>query len=77
MYRFSLIENVEVSQGRVIVCRDAAKGRCTRVPCKYYHVPLHAISANRSLALNSVLANATAVPNNNAVTSGGVTGQGI
>ncbi|KAF7233796.1 Muscleblind protein 3 [Paragonimus skrjabini miyazakii] len=52
-------ENVEVNQGRVIVCRDAAKGRCTRVPCKYYHVPLLAISANRSLALNSVLATAT------------------
>ncbi|KAG5447517.1 hypothetical protein CSKR_109053 [Clonorchis sinensis] len=51
-------ENVEVNQGRVIVCRDAAKGRCTRVPCKYYHVPLLAISANRSLALNSALATA-------------------
>ncbi|CAH8472394.1 unnamed protein product [Heterobilharzia americana] len=52
-------ENVEVNQGRVIVCRDAAKGRCTRVPCKYYHIPLFAISANRSMALNSALANAT------------------
>ncbi|CAH8464751.1 unnamed protein product [Schistosoma margrebowiei] len=25
-------ENVEVNQGRVTVCRDAAKGRCTRIP---------------------------------------------
>ncbi|CAL8101904.1 unnamed protein product [Calicophoron daubneyi] len=51
-------ENVEINQGRVIVCRDAAKGRCTRVPCKYYHIPLFAISANRSMALNSALASA-------------------
>ncbi|KAH8852135.1 Muscleblind-like protein 3 [Schistosoma japonicum] len=55
-------ENVEVNQGRVIVCRDAAKGRCTRVPCKYYHIPLFAISANRSMALNSALASVTGFP---------------
>jgi len=56
-------ENVEVNQGRVTVCRDSAKGRCTRVPCKYYHIPLFAISASRSLALNSALASAAHVPN--------------
>uniref|UniRef100_A0A3Q0KBT3 Muscleblind-like protein n=2 Tax=Schistosoma mansoni TaxID=6183 RepID=A0A3Q0KBT3_SCHMA len=55
-------ENVEVNQGRVTVCRDAAKGRCTRVPCKYYHIPLFAISANRSMALNSALASVTGFP---------------
>ncbi|VDP67338.1 unnamed protein product [Echinostoma caproni] len=70
-------ENVEVNQGRVIVCRDAAKGRCTRVPCKYYHVPLHAISANRSLALNSVLANAAGVPSSSTGSASGVGGQGL
>ncbi|KAL5966434.1 Muscleblind-like protein [Taenia solium] len=53
-------ENVEVNQGRVTVCRDAAKGRCSRVPCKYYHIPLFAISASRSLALNSALSAAVA-----------------
>ncbi|VDM34392.1 unnamed protein product [Hydatigera taeniaeformis] len=53
-------ENVEVNQGRVTVCRDAAKGRCTRIPCKYYHIPLIAISASRSLALNSALSAAVA-----------------
>ncbi|VEL36984.1 unnamed protein product [Protopolystoma xenopodis] len=50
------LENVEVNQGRVVVCRDASKGRCSRIPCKYYHIPLFAISAGRSLALNSALA---------------------
>ncbi|CAH8459498.1 unnamed protein product [Schistosoma mattheei] len=55
-------ENVEVNQGRVTVCRDAAKGRCTRIPCKYYHIPLFAISANRSMALNSALASVTGFP---------------
>nr|VZH92743.1 unnamed protein product [Spirometra erinaceieuropaei] len=63
-------ENVEVNQGRVTVCRDAAKGRCTRVPCKYYHIPLFAISASRSLALNSALAAAAA----GGVNSAGATG---
>lgn len=58
----NLIENVEVNQGRVTVCRDAAKGRCTRIPCKYYHIPLFAISANRSMALNSALASVTGFP---------------
>jgi len=23
----------------VTVCRDAAKGKCTRSMCKYYHIP--------------------------------------
>ncbi|VDL95613.1 unnamed protein product [Schistocephalus solidus] len=62
---------IDVNQGRVTVCRDAAKGRCTRVPCKYYHIPLFAISASRSLALNSALAAAAAA---GGVNSAGVTG---
>ncbi|OQR73662.1 muscleblind protein 3-like [Tropilaelaps mercedesae] len=31
---------VEVTEGRVAVCRDAAKGKCVRPLCKYYHIPL-------------------------------------
>ncbi|KAM7535493.1 hypothetical protein Aperf_G00000097642 [Anoplocephala perfoliata] len=53
-------KGLEVNQGRVTVCRDAAKGRCTRQPCRYYHIPLQVISVNRSHALNSVLNNAAA-----------------
>ena len=32
-----LVENVEVVDGKVTVCRDAVKGKCTRPNCKYYH----------------------------------------
>ncbi len=31
---------VETHDGKVTVCRDFAKGKCTRVMCKYYHVPV-------------------------------------
>ncbi|VDP33855.1 unnamed protein product [Soboliphyme baturini] len=32
---------VEVSHdNRVTICRDFAKGKCTRTACKYYHVPV-------------------------------------
>lgn len=31
------IESVEVVDGKVTVCRDAVKGKCTRPNCKYYH----------------------------------------
>nr|CDS20166.1 muscleblind protein 2 [Echinococcus granulosus] len=65
-------ENVEVNQGRVTVCRDAAKGRCTRIPCKYYHIPLLAISASRSLALNSALSAAVAANAFNSTAAGAV-----
>lgn len=34
---FLLVENVEVIDGKVTVCRDAVKGKCTRPNCKYYH----------------------------------------
>nr|CDS33702.1 muscleblind protein [Hymenolepis microstoma] len=57
-------KGLEVNQGRVTVCRDAAKGRCSRQPCRYYHIPLQAISVNRSHALNSVLSTAAASMNN-------------
>jgi hypothetical protein len=30
---------VEVIDGKVVVCRDAAKSKCTRHQCKYYHIP--------------------------------------
>ncbi len=33
-------EYVEAHDGKVTVCRDFAKGKCTRVMCKYYHVPI-------------------------------------
>lgn len=37
---------VEVTNGRVTVCRDAVKGRCQRPgSCKYYHIPLFAAAA--------------------------------
>ena len=36
---FSL-DHVEVTDMRVSVCRDAAKGRCSRGLCKYYHLPV-------------------------------------
>jgi len=29
-----------VHDGKVTVCRDFAKGKCSRPMCKYYHVPL-------------------------------------
>jgi hypothetical protein len=36
-----LEDYVEVNnEGKVTVCRDFAKGKCSRVMCKYYHVPL-------------------------------------
>lgn len=37
-------EFVEVVEGKVTVCRDAAKGRCARPLCKYYHVPALSLS---------------------------------
>jgi len=32
--------HVETVDGRVTVCRDAAKGRCFRPLCKFYHIPV-------------------------------------
>lgn len=38
--RFSSLGAVEVTNGRVTVCRDAVKGHCQRPgSCKYYHIP--------------------------------------
>lgn len=34
---FISLENVEIIDGRVTICRDANKGKCTRPNCKYYH----------------------------------------
>lgn len=35
------VDYVEVNtEGKVTVCRDYAKGKCTRMMCKYYHVPV-------------------------------------
>ncbi|KAL4219790.1 hypothetical protein ACF0H5_020202 [Mactra antiquata] len=31
---------VEVNDGRVIVCRDAVRGKCSRPTCKYYHISI-------------------------------------
>ena len=31
---------VEVTDGRVAVCRDAVRGKCSRPMCKYYHIPV-------------------------------------
>jgi len=35
-----LDDYVDVHDGKVTVCRDFAKGKCSRPMCKYYHVPL-------------------------------------
>jgi hypothetical protein len=45
-----LEDYVDVSEGKVTVCRDFAKGKCTRVLCKYYHIPIYsaATTANRT-----------------------------
>lgn len=40
-----LVENVEVVDGKVTVCRDAVKGKCTRPNCKYYHSPASSSSS--------------------------------
>lgn len=31
---------MEIVDHQVAVCRDAAKGRCLRPSCKYYHIPI-------------------------------------
>ena len=36
----TIADYVEVHDGRVTVCRDAVRGRCTRPTCKYYHIPV-------------------------------------
>lgn len=46
---------MEVSDFRVSVCRDDAKGKCSRRMCKYYHLPAVALSAP---AASSALATA-------------------
>ncbi|KAK6622794.1 hypothetical protein RUM43_008637 [Polyplax serrata] len=33
-------DHVETIDGRVTVCRDAAKGSCFRPFCKFYHIPV-------------------------------------
>lgn len=33
-------EYVEVVDGKVTVCRDSVRGKCTRPMCKYYHIPV-------------------------------------
>ena len=40
MCTLHVADYVEVSDGRVTVCRDAAKGKCARPMCKYYHIPI-------------------------------------
>ena len=39
-HSLSLADYVEVTEGKVTVCRDAVKGKCTRPLCKYYHIPI-------------------------------------
>jgi hypothetical protein len=37
---FIFLEYVEVVDGKVTVCRDSVRGKCTRPMCKYYHIPV-------------------------------------
>lgn len=48
-------EGVEVVDQRVAVCRDAAKGQCSRSACKYYHIPIALPPAPVMAALASYL----------------------
>jgi hypothetical protein len=48
-------DGVEVVEHRVAVCRDAAKGQCTRSTCKYYHIPIALPPAPVMAALASYL----------------------
>jgi hypothetical protein len=36
---FFFLENAEVVDGNVIVCKDAIFGKCNSNKCKYYHIP--------------------------------------
>lgn len=38
-----LTDHVEVSDGKVTVCRDNVKGKCLRSNCKYYHLPWYVL----------------------------------
>lgn len=51
---------VEVHDGKVTVCRDAAKGKCQRYPCKYYHVPMLGGAAHVANLTSVLAANAFA-----------------
>jgi hypothetical protein len=42
---------VDVHDGKVTVCRDFAKGKCTRPMCKYYHVPLAGTATTSSTSI--------------------------
>lgn len=48
-------DGVEVVDQRVAVCRDAAKGQCSRSTCKYYHIPVALPPAPVMAALTSCL----------------------
>lgn len=48
-------DGVEVVDQRVAVCRDAAKGQCSRPVCKYYHIPVALPPAPVMAALASYL----------------------
>ncbi|RZC34302.1 hypothetical protein BDFB_006770 [Asbolus verrucosus] len=48
-------DGVEVVDHRVAVCRDAAKGQCSRSTCKYYHIPIALPPAPVMAALASYL----------------------
>ena len=50
-----IADYVEVHEGKVTVCRDAAKGKCTRPMCKYYHVPMLGGGASSVASLTRVL----------------------
>lgn len=39
-FYFFFLEYVEVVDGKVTVCRDSVRGKCTRPMCKYYHIPV-------------------------------------
>lgn len=42
--------HVEVVDMKVMVCRDAVKGKCVRPLCKYYHIPIALPPANEMAA---------------------------
>lgn len=50
-------DKVEIVEGKVTLCRDAAKGKCMRTNCKYYHVP---VTATNGILPATASANATA-----------------
>lgn len=59
--QYVLGEGVEVVEHRVTVCRDAAKGQCTRPLCKYYHIPIPLPPAPVMAALTAASAATTSV----------------